>query len=151
MGQYLAISSISVLMLIKQIDSCPRGSGAAVYMLHLTVLEVLLFFCLSLQCHLWLQSHLWMTSMAAGLSVSQLWSNASSDSMHVCSSSNVAILIFSALIRSGISMHACIALMVSHVPGISSSLLYGCIWIASLGWIAVDQACTVFYGALACP
>ena len=52
--------------------SIPCGSGIADLVPCLVLLQVL-FFCLPLQCHLWLQSHLRMSGMAAGLSVPQLW------------------------------------------------------------------------------
>ena len=65
--------------------------------------------------------------------------------MLMSSSSSVDIRISSAVMLFGMSMHDFIALMVMHMPGILSFCLsQSCIWIASLGRIAVAQACTVF-------
>ena len=61
----------------------------------------------------------------------QPWSK-SSESITMCSSFSVPVLISSAVIQSDISMHDSIALMVVHIPGISSSLSHSCVWIASL-------------------
>ena len=58
--------------------------------------------------------------------------NMKSDGMSMCSSSSAAIFISSAVMQSGFSVHDCIALMVMNIPGISSSLSHGCVWIASL-------------------
>ena len=73
----------------------------------------------------------------------------SSDSMPMCSSSSIAILISSAIMQSGMSMHDSIALIVMHMPRISSSLFCGCVWIANLQWIPVAQACIVFLHCIA--
>ena len=61
---------IAIESLVSSVTLCDRWSCISVY---LAALHMLLFFCLSLQCNLWLQSHLWVTSMAAGLSVLQVW------------------------------------------------------------------------------
>ena len=79
----------------------------------------------------WLQSHLWLTSMAAGIFVLKLWLMVS----HVvwvlsaCLYAHHLALLFLFLLltdnnsyQSGMSMHDCIALMVVHMPGMSSSL-----------------------------
>ena len=69
----------------------------------------------------------------------------SSDSMPKCLLSSVAFLISSALMQSGMSMHDSIALVVMHMPGISSSLFVSwCVWISNLQWITVVQVCIVF-------
>ena len=41
-------------------------------------------------------------------------------------------------------MNNSIALMVMHMPEISSSLSHGCVWTASQVWIAVAKACIIF-------
>ena len=57
----------------------------------------------------------------SALDDSQL-SSMSSESMHMYLSSSIANLISSATMQSGISMQGSFALIVMHMPGISSSL-----------------------------
>ena len=52
--------------------------------------------------------------------------------MPLCTSTSVANLISSAVMQSGMNMHDSIALMVMHMPGISSSMFCGCVRIAYL-------------------
>ena len=54
-----------------------------------------------------------------------------SDSMHMCSLSSIVILIFSAVIQSGMSMQKPIVLIVMHIPGISSCLF--------VEWLCLDS------------
>ena len=61
----------------------------------------------------------------------QSWSTCS-DRMPRCSSSSVAIHISSAVKQSGISVHDSIALIIKHIPGISSLFISHCFWIANL-------------------
>ena len=61
----------------------------------------------------------------------------SSYMMSRCSSSIVAALIFSAVLQSGMPMHNSIALMIMHMPGVSSSLFF---WLC-LGSHSVINSC----------
>ena len=75
--------------------------------------------------------------MAAAISIPHFFvagqlQSISSDRMPMCSSPRVAVLISSAVMHSGISLHDSIALMVKHMPGISLSLFHVCVWIANL-------------------
>ena len=59
------------------------------------------------------------------------WST-SSVRMLQCLSSRVAVLIYSDVMQSVLSMHDYNALMIMHMPGISPSLFHSCVWIANL-------------------
>ena len=63
-------------------------------------------------------------------------------------SSRVAILISLAVMHSSTSLHDSITFMVMCIPGISSSLSDGCLWITRLLWRVVAQLCLVFYYSL---
>ena len=83
--------------------------GIAVLVLCLGNAVVLLFFCLSLQFHLWLWSHprwpIGSSSFCTSASVDDQPQSMSFDSMSRCSSSIVAILISSTVMQSGMSAH----------------------------------------------
>ena len=73
---------MSVFMLIQYMDSCfsspvlwiPMWLMCSCFLVAChVVLQILLFFCLSLQGCQWLHSHLWKTNLAAGLFVPQFW------------------------------------------------------------------------------
>ena len=62
----------------------------------------------------------------------------------LCSLSSVAIPISSGVMQYGISVHDSITLMVMHMPGfLHLCMSHGCVWIASLWWVAVAKACIV--------
>ena len=50
--------------------------------------------------------------------------------VYLCAHYSVFLFISSAIIQSGMSVHDTTALLVMHMPGMSSS--HGCVWIASL-------------------
>ena len=118
-------SSIWTLMPATLSCQLSCGSGATVLVPCLVVLPALLFFYLSLQCHLWLQSHLWITSIPAGHSVPQFWSMDSHRiwALTACLCAPHLVLLFLFLFP--------IALMVIHMPWISSSMFVSWLFFTS--------------------
>ena len=62
----------------------------------------------------------------------------------LCAHLLALLFLFLPLSYSLIFLYMTIALMVMYMPRITLSLYYGCVWIASVQWIAVTWACMVF-------
>ena len=157
MGKFLIASSMLVFMLNQYTDSLASShvfSMPILYtfsflVLYLAVTQVLLFFCLSWQFHLWSEFHLWMTSMAEVPSIPQLLSVASCGVQVlrgcVCLSPNVAnlvILLSCSLVCPCITLlHLwwCTCLVFLHL-----CVFHGHVWIANIWWIVIALVCTVF-------
>ena len=144
MGQIFIVSSLSAFMLIQYIVSCASSCVFSIPMwFRCSCFSVLPCSTMGIFIQL---PFITVTSMIAISSLNDQYAcrsfcisalvdgqpqSSSSDSMPMCSSSSITILISSALMQSSMSMHDSVEVMVIHMPGISSSL-FGCVWIASL-------------------
>ena len=126
---------------------CPYDSCAAVSVLCLVVIQVLLFFYIW-QFHWWLQSCPLMTSMATVPSVPPplLMASQGVHTLREYIVSHHLVLPIVSLVPFGLSMLGSIALMVMHMPGISSSLFVS--WLCLDSQSAMNCCCTDVYSIL---